>query len=100
MNKEQLITEVDNLISESQKLLGSFIYHNALDEIKKTLSEANYKKTVKELQQYKDIEFAATYQKWYSKTLTIIKIILPNRYDEFKCSVVSRRTIRSRTGCI
>lgn len=85
MNKEQLISEVDNIITESESVIGSFIYSNVLKEVEKEgASKIKYEKLIKKFEKYKKIDFSEVYQKWYSKATAIIKIVMPNRYSEFE----------------
>lgn len=58
--------ELDKLIEKGEKL------YNATQEECKIINDT-----------FQETFFRKNYQQWYSKTVLIIKTILPNRYDEF-----------------
>lgn len=84
MTKEDLIKKVETLISESDDLYGSFLYHYCLDDFKRAYTQTEFESRKKKLKKYAEINFDEKYQKWYSKTLAIIKIVLPGRQKEFE----------------
>ena len=57
MNKEQIICEVDNLISDSEFVMGSFIYGCLSKEIEKGNSNTEYDRLVKKFEKYNFYRF-------------------------------------------
>ena len=84
MTKEELVKEIDDLIEQSVVIKGSFVYHYCLDDVKRRNGEAKYNEIKESYEIFKDTQFATIYQKWYSKSLAIINIIMPERKAEFE----------------
>lgn len=77
MTKQELIKTVDDLINKTNDLLVLFIKTFFSEE---EVKQYNYTEKVKE---YKNRVFYEEYHIWYSESLKIIKIFIPERYDEF-----------------
>lgn len=84
MNKEEFIKTVDKLIADSQDVLGTFIYYNYFKKYEDDESNVEMQEQMQDYKKYKKVMFSEIYQKWYSKALTIIKAIIPNRCEEFE----------------
>lgn len=84
MNKEELIKEIDNLILDSKMIIGSFVYHHCLDIYKPQLTKTKFEKLKQKYEEYKQVSFTENYQKWYSKALTIVECVMPERKSEFE----------------
>lgn len=78
---EELISKIEKLVSQENLLVGLFYkmaadtntYNNYLSGI----SDANLVKQINEN------NFRSVYQNWYSKSLLVLKFVLPERYEEF-----------------
>lgn len=84
MNKDQLLTTIDNLIDESDDIYAAFIYHYCLESSSARYTKEDIDEAKKKLEKYKKFNFNEEYQKWYAKILSIIKIIIPERLEEFQ----------------
>ncbi len=84
MKKDNLINEVDNLIQDSEKIKGAYLYHYCLKELKEKYDVEQYKKIKSNFQKFDSVDFSELYQKWFSKGLMVIKVILPDRRVEFE----------------
>lgn len=93
LSKEQLKSEIEKLLNEGKELP----YYPEMHKLERALKEKERrekKKKEMEVSSSSEIKKATLtksydeplekkYQIWYSKTLPVIKQILPDRYDEF-----------------
>lgn len=75
--KEKLKEAVRELLQEGRKISGAALFREYPDLAKRLAEKA---KSPKLLEQ---ISIQETYQVWYSKTLPVVRQILPDRYQEF-----------------
>lgn len=80
-NLEKYKKDLDQLISESEDLLNSIQFECLPDEFeakaKKALKE-KYEPFIKSLPSFRD-----KYQAWYSEALVVIRLLLPDRVENF-----------------
>lgn len=79
--KERIINEIDELVLEGQTIL----YHEAV--LKKQISNDQIS-IIEKTEYYQKYEknyrnIKTSYQKWYTKSLAVIKQTVPERYEEF-----------------
>ena len=84
MRRDELLKEIESLINEAQQVYGAFVRSYCLEKLKTQIDETKYKELKEQYAEFKGIDFAEAYQKWYSRTLTIIKVVLPQRQTEFE----------------
>ncbi len=81
-NLEKYKKDLDRLILNGEMLLNAMRYEALPEEFekqgKKILKNKKYKEFVEKLPSFKE-----EYQSWYSEALTLIKFLLPERYNDF-----------------
>lgn len=84
MNREELIRLVDGLVDQEEELKGTFKFHCYYYDPSLVMDEVVRRDNIAKYEQYKKNDFAEMYQRWYSKCLSVIKIVLPSRAEEFE----------------
>ena len=83
-NIEKYKKDIDRLVADGGMLLNAMQYgampkqfHAALEDA--GINKEDQNKLIKKLP-----VFSAKYQTWYSEALSVIKVLLPERFDDFK----------------
>jgi len=76
-NLEKYKKDLDQLIDDANSLYNAMCNESLPDQVKKQLGK-KYDEFVKDLPNFK-----TSYQIWYSESLSIIKLLLPYRVDDF-----------------
>lgn len=79
MNRKNIEKEIDEIIERSEKILFLFARDCGSEKDKQRF----YAHKESENIFYKDHIFSEEYQKWYTKCILILKLVLPERLDEF-----------------
>lgn len=83
-NIEKYKKDIDRLVLDGGILLNAMQYESVPAQFNAALEEAGIKKEEQNKLIKKLPKFSAKYQTWYSEALSVIKVLLPERFDDFK----------------